>query len=201
MISNLYDIDEIEEIKLNKNGRPVRICKGFNSRLCPCKNKVRFGNGEYCNFHKNQKPIEFYPVVDNWPSTMAINARDYLFSDITDVCIQMKYFQESKDERIQNNIHSKLIRDYENRICAISMIELIKTNRYICYNNEGMQGVVRSLCVKFHGWSVFEPYIEDFKRKCLKSHRDQARKKLIWFYFQRNEDLYYDICEKIMEFY
>jgi hypothetical protein len=42
-------------------------------------------------------------------------------------------------------------------------------------------------------------YAEDFRRKCLASHRVAARKRFVSFYFTRCQDLCDDVIEKVLE--
>ena len=88
-----------------------------------------------------------------------------------------------------------------NRLCLVSTIELIKLNVKICYGVPCFDNVIDVCAKKIENVQGMADYAEHFKKKCLKSYRDQAKKKLVTFYFNRIEGLCPDVIEKIMTFY
>jgi hypothetical protein len=58
--------------------------------------------------------------------------------------------------------------------------------------------VVNSIATRLDEVPELASYTEDFKRRCLKSHRDAARKRFVRFYFSRCEDLCDDVIEKVL---
>jgi hypothetical protein len=176
------------------------ICKGINSKNLPCKKKAR-GCG-YCIFHVNQRPIEFYPQLENWPDTITISNNAYRKHWLPgDLLYELREF---KSRLVLTPWELKLPDEkilYSHRVCLISSIELIKLNVILCYGNEVFDKLIGAYAKKIENVQGMADYAEDFKKKCWKSYRDQAKKKLVTFYFNRVEGLCPDVIEKIMTFY
>ena len=174
----------------------MELCKGINGKGLRCKNKSF--RCPYCRYHENQAVIEFYPGGEGWPTANEILRCIGVFKYINNIMDHVRYYYTL----CQNDITHLTEKDaiiFQKRICFMKCAEMIKKNRVICYGNERMEKLLEVLVIKFSEIPELADYLEDFKRKCIKSHRDQAQKRLIWFYFQRTQDLYYDVCEKIME--
>ena len=80
----------------------------------------------------------------------------------------------------------------------ISCVELIKRNAAVTLTDPSAQSVVNSIATRLDEVPELVSYTEDFKRRCLKSHRDAARKRFVSFYFSRCEDLCDDVIEKVL---
>ena len=80
----------------------------------------------------------------------------------------------------------------------ISCVELLKCNAVVCRSDSRLQTIVNTLADMMAEVPELAEYAEDFRRKCLKSHRDAARKRLVSFYFTRCEDLCDDVIEKVL---
>ena len=175
----------------------MNICKGTTAKNCACKNKVK--KGDYCSSHKSQRIIKFYPNIDNWPSSIIINKRIHGYLTVDLVLLQISYYEtEFLMNTNFNGPGDEKIKERESRIFTISVIELIKFNIDICYGHPRIDFFVDKISQKFYAWGLFDVYIEDFKKKCLKSYREQAQKRVICFYFKHVEGLCFDVVEKIM---
>ena len=180
------------------------ICKGINSKNLPCKKKAT--ECGYCPYHFNQNPIEFYPQLDNWPTVTTINNNAYHNHWLPgDLLFQLRELQSRLvirpwELRLSENLTNEQAL-YCNRLCLISTIELIKLNVKICYGKPCFDNVIDVCAKKIENVQGMADYAEHFKKKCLKSYRDQAKKKLVTFYFNRIEGLCPDVIEKIMTFY
>ena len=177
------------------------ICKGINSKNLPCKKKAR-GCG-YCIFHVNQRPIEFYPQLENWPDAITIRNNAYRKHWLpSDLLHELREFYKRLVLKApeQLNLSNEQILNC-NRLCLVSSIELIKLNVILCYGNKVFDKVIDTCAKKIENVQGMADYAEDFKKKCSKSYRDQAKKKLVTFYFNHIEGLCPDVIEKIMTFY
>ena len=176
------------------------ICKGINSKNLQCKKKAR-GCG-YCIFHVNQKPIEFYPKLKYWPGTIIINSTAYRKHRLS--CDVLYELNEFYNRLVLRPWELKLPEEkilYSHRVCLISSIELIKLNVKLCYGNCHFDKVINVCAKKIENIQEMVDYVHDFKKKCLKSYSDQAKKKLVTFYFNHVDGLCPDVIEKIMTFY
>jgi hypothetical protein len=82
---------------------------------------------------------------------------------------------------------------------VITVVELLKRNSEVCLSDLELQRFVSVAVSKLEEVPELAAYLEDFKRKCLESHRAAARKRLVSFYFKRCEDLCDDVIEKVLE--
>jgi hypothetical protein len=87
-----------------------------------------------------------------------------------------------------------------NRRLFVFCAELLKRNEEVSLDDAGVQGVARFVAAKLDAVPELARYSEDFKRRCLASHRAAARKRLLGFYFARCEDLCDDVIEKVLTF-
>jgi len=85
------------------------------------------------------------------------------------------------------------------RLFGITCIEILKNKAEMCLADSYLQSLVVSLSERFKVIPELAAYLEDFKRKCLESHRAAARKRVLSFYFKRCEDLCDDVIEKVLE--
>jgi hypothetical protein len=180
------------------------MCQGLTTRGKPCKNK---GDAEYCSYHCRQRPIPFYSdcVPLSWPPAREIHSRvsDYSRLNVAFVILTLEDFQ--RHMRIMTtpllDFGETRIKYYQ-RLTFICSTELIKLNKEVCYVDTCVQRLIEVLAVKLDSLEdpCFASYTEDFKRKCLASHRDAARKRVYSFYFKRCEDLCDDVIEKVLEY-
>ena len=88
---------------------------------------------------------------------------------------------------------------YNIRLSFIGTAELLKFNSNMCTEDDSLQGLVDTVASKLDAVPELTAYTEDFRRKCSRSHRSEARKRVNAFYFKRCEDLCDDVIEKILE--
>jgi hypothetical protein len=81
----------------------------------------------------------------------------------------------------------------------ISCVELLKRNAVVCYTDDRIQNILPIITTKLDQVPELAEYTEDFRRKCLESHRAAARKRVVSFYFTRCEDLCDDVIEKVLD--
>jgi hypothetical protein len=173
-------------------------CIGINNRNAICKRQVK--SGSYCCFHIDQKRIKLYTRIDEtWPSDSLINQNVQRLYHINLVMKALDIFRLEMQIMETSVFYNAINADYAKKRCLIFTVELFKLNVDVCYGQPFLDGLMDS-CVRL---LVKQPqlsdYTEHFKRKCLKSHRDQAQKKLRCFYFRHVNGLCFDIVEKIME--
>ncbi len=77
--------------------------------------------------------------------------------------------------------------------------EFIKLNRHLSFD-PWIQETAETLVAKLSTVPDLTEYTEEFKRTCLQSYRDAARKKVYAFYFSRCQDLCDDVIEKILTY-
>ena len=172
------------------------ICKGTTKIGHPCRCKVRCG--EYCGYHWFQKPIEFYPELENWPTSSVINlSRTHRVGFIPLVLLELGNLKMEMLIQPSPMFYPDSKVKYSHRLFLIKSIELIKRNACICYGDYSIDRLIIAYCHKLYEIPEFKEYVEDFKRRCLKSHRDQARKKVYTFYLNFLCD---DIIEKIISY-
>jgi hypothetical protein len=87
----------------------------------------------------------------------------------------------------------------DHRSYLMMCTELIKLNASVCYTDDRLQVLVQGMSKRLDEVPKLAAYAEDFRRKCLASHRDAARKRLVSFYFKRCEGLCDDVIEKVLE--
>jgi cytochrome oxidase Cu insertion factor (SCO1/SenC/PrrC family) len=88
----------------------------------------------------------------------------------------------------------------DHRAYLMMCTELIKLNASVCYNDNRVQDLIRGMSTKLGEVPELAEYLEDFKRRCLASHRAAARKRVVSFYFTRCQDLCDDAIERVLEF-
>ena len=174
----------------------MNICKGIVKYNKKCRNKVVYG--EFCSHHMNQRPIFFYPLIDDWPPPNMINkeVRKYKTYEYLLIVIRKLYktlLEESK-------FVSEYLIKYNTRLFFMSVLELLKYNKNICYEivHHDFNKMCNVLMEKFVTFPEFNDYIIDFQKQCIKSYRDQAKKKVYLFYFKHVEGLCFDVVEKII---
>ena len=91
-----------------------------------------------------------------------------------------------------------LVNPEYNHYQFISCVELLKSNAVVCRSDSRLQTIVNTLADMMVEVPELAEYAEDFRRKCLRSHREAARKRLVSFYFSRCEDLCDDVIEKVL---
>ena len=175
-------------------------CIGINNRNIICKRKVKCG--KWCSFHINQTSIEHYsrPVpYSDWPRVEIINSEVSQFPSLGLVMKALRVFFIDMQVHTSSLFNSQAQINYAKHKCLILTAELLKRNVHVCYGVGYLDGVIES-CIKNLIYPEHRIYAEDFKRKCLKSYREQAQKRLQFFYFKNVEGLCFDVVEKIMEY-
>ena len=175
-------------------------CIAITTRSTRCKNVVQNGI-KCCNLHKDQTPIPFYNRPDeNWPSDEIVNSNTYRYHSVEVVMAVLYNYSIDMHISTLNFFSSPLEIERATKRCLILSVEHIKRNRHLIYGAE----YLNDLIVSHHNLlnsEQLEEYAENYRRLCLKSYRDKARKKLISFYFKHVEGLYSDVVEHIMTFY
>ena len=171
-------------------------CQGITSIGPQCKRVTHSADGLCCQ-HKKQVPIPLYPVMDNWPVSGIIKPYVLIFHSVHRLVDVIRTHHRLL-EMIVAISQTESEKNYERRKCVIVCIELFKANTNLMYDKPGMQKLVAALASKLDQFPEFAEYAEDFRRKCLKSHREAAKKRLIAFYFNRCEDLCDDVIREIM---
>ena len=176
------------------------MCRGVTHRGRPCKSRAF---AEYCRPHINQTPIPMYTPPASWPASdtfidkvLMIPYRN-LSADM--VLLQFLVLQENLwiNPPAYLNIPLDIIQR-DSRTYLMMCTEMVKLNVAVCYTDDRVQNFVRGLSNRLDEVPELAEYAEDFRRKCLKSHRDTARKSLVSFYFKRCEDLCDDVLEKVL---
>lgn len=167
-------------------------CKGVTLKLVQCKNKGGFAG--FCRLHQNQiNGINFLPVGEDWPTSLSIISSVFKVRDIDHLIIYSKGLVSSpKTPRAEKRLYRRTV--------VIKMVEFFKFNVNICYGEPRTDRITKLLIARMSEIAELAKYTEDFKRKCLKSYRDQARKNLICFYFKHVEGLCPDVIETIIGF-
>ena len=176
------------------------FCRGFTCNDLKCKNKGAYG-GAYCVKHLSQNiTIKYYrqPAL-SFPFAGEIMRR------------VPKILNSTKElKKCLNNFITVSKKPgtslYERRLICFAIFETLKRNIELCYDHERINKWSLKLADACIGHKkYFADYIEDFKMKCIKGYyenvKHQAKKKLVMFYFQHCEGLYYDVVEHIMTFY
>jgi hypothetical protein len=88
---------------------------------------------------------------------------------------------------------------FEQRKCVIRSVELCKMNATLMYNIPELENLASIMASKLDTVPELKDYTEDFRRKCVKSHREEAKKRLMSFYFKRCEDLCDDMIWEILQ--
>ncbi len=176
-------------------------CQGVTSIGPRCKRVTHTADGLCCQ-HKTQVPIPLYPVMDNWPVSGTIKPYVLIFHSVHRLVDVLKTHGRLLRMTVAIS-QSEAEKNYETRKYVIICIELIKANTNLVYDNPVMQrlteAVAEALRIEIDKFPEFAEYAEDFRRKCLKSHRDAAKKRMLAFYFNRCEDLCDDMIGEIMK--
>jgi hypothetical protein len=176
------------------------MCKGLTHRGLPCKSKVF---AEYCRVHLDQTPIPLYNRPFGWPNDATIMGVVMRLPRASADGVIEQLVQFRSNWRISPHISFEVREDtirFANREYLIRCVETIKNNRIVCYTDDRLQTMVMFLSTKLDEIPELGEYIEDFRRRCLVSHRDAARKRVYAFYFKRCEDLCDDVIEKVLGF-
>ena len=169
------------------------ICNGTTAFGWACRNKVK--NGTYCHCHKNQQPVvdvtmEFYPYLlgGDWPSLEQISKKVRVF-----------YCEKKLRNYITSLMPTTLFQaKMEFGTIIFSSIEILKANIGLLNDYAHYDRFVITLISKLDNFPEFAEYLEDFKRKCHKKYREQARNRVNCFYFKHLDDLCPDVIEKII---
>jgi hypothetical protein len=164
-------------------------CLGFSHSGNPCKLKVK--DDYFCHNHLYQRPIEHYtPPNDNWPFRYEImyGVRKYKNPELL--------LRDTYGRLLKTKFSRKRVRVTS----FLFAVETLKLNNQICYNHPVIQHLSKLMVKNFDCIPELRTYIIDFKKKCLKSYRDQARKSLTAFYFKHIEGLCPDVIELIISF-
>ncbi len=171
-------------------------CQGVTSIGPRCKKMTHSADG-FCCQHKTQVPIPLYPVTDNWPAARTI--RPYVRTGIGLPLLAETIYANNRLLVMKlANVETDREKTYEKRKYIIICAELIKANSSMVYDNPAVQPFVATFANTLDSFPDLVEYVEDFRRKCIKSHRDAARKRMIAFYFNRCEDLCDDMIWEIM---
>ena len=138
--------------------------------------------------------IKFLPVGEDWPTDLLITGHKYKFILTEDLVRYLKTL--IRYQFIKTGDENRLYR----RTIVIKIVELIKLNINICYGEPRINEIVNKLVTKMNEVDELAKYTEDFKRKCLKSYREQSRKIVNCFYFKHVEGLCADVIEKIISY-
>ncbi len=171
----------------------MRVCKGITAKGLPCKLKCERG---YCRYHTNQaRSIEFYPpsVFGETPSADQV---------LDGVCkVANSWELKTRLTRVIISRNYDISTAFEMRLSFFRTVEFLKLNREIVFENPEWDKIVNAAISKMSTQTIdnfpLDDYIEDFKRKCDKSYRVEARKKFYWFYLQRVDGLCFDVLERI----
>jgi hypothetical protein len=167
-------------------------CQGVTLKLVQCKNKGNFAG--FCRLHQNQaNGIKFLPVGEDWPTSLSIISSVFKVITLDHLITYSKGLVGSlKTPRAENRLHRRTV--------VIKMVEFFKFNVNICYGEPRTDRITKLLIARMNEIAELAEYTEDFKRKCLKTYRDQARKSLTAFYFKHIEGLCPDVIELIISF-
>jgi hypothetical protein len=135
-------------------------------------------------------PIALYTPPARWPTSEAVNYR--LASIPMLLTVGMLKGHLNKLFLLVGN--SEMF----NRLFVITCVELLKRNAEVCLTDLELQRFVSEGVTKLEEVPELAAYTEDFRRKCMKSHREVARKRLVSFYFKRCEDLCDDVIERVL---
>jgi hypothetical protein len=176
-------------------------CIGLTTKDQRCKNAAQVGK-VCCNIHKNQTPIPLYNRPDqNWPTPGRINKVVYMYYSVETVIKVMHNFNIDMHINSINLFHTPTQIDIAQKLFMMLITETLKRNKHICYGVHYLNDIITIHYDILMQFPQLADYAEDFRKQCLKSYRDKARKKLIMFYFQHCEGLCYDVVEHIMTFY
>ena len=164
------------------------MCQGLTKRGVPCRKHASC----FCSVHHSQCAIPLYDMSEDWPTSCQI--RSYAFKVDTYDDMISRVNRIKRLVRVENGGGSP----YSVRMAFISLAELFKLNvKFV--SDESFQKCIDTVATKLDAISELDVYTEDFRRKCLKRHREEARKRVYTFYFKRCEDLCDDVIEKVLE--
>ena len=176
-----------------------KCCMGITSKNKICKKRSKYDG--YCGFHMYQKTIDFYnPPDKSWPCIEVINISTERLPTIELVMENLRVLFLEMQFHSNLFIYSQYQMECARKNCLILTIELIKTNKHVCYGVRYIDELVESCVKMLRNYPELIDYAEDFKKKCLKSYREQAKKQIIGFYFKHIDGLCADVIEKIMEY-
>jgi hypothetical protein len=165
------------------------MCKGLTHKGLQCRSRE---HADYCRLHLDQTPIALYTPPDEWPSSYDINHKVSNVPTLLTPGMLREHFLVMFRANAYNHVSS-------NRLLGITCIEILKNKAEMCLADSELQLLVVALYERFKVIPELAAYLEDFKRKCLESHRAAARKRVLSFYFKRCEDLCDDVIEKVLE--
>jgi hypothetical protein len=159
----------------------------------------RVANGCYCHLHRSQALIALYPeMMPEWPSSRSISDEVKRFDTVNKLvhCIESLYLRLQFNMRLFPEGVPRLIAQ---RRFVMTVLELLKVNAEVMYNVGAVEKLASVTVSKLDEFPSMAAYVEDFRRKCVKSHRDAAQKRLMSFYFKRCEDLCDDMIWEILQ--
>ena len=166
-------------------------CQGVTSTGRACKNKGPF-NG-YCRHHV---PTLYVKHVD-WPSFRDANTGVRPCSCVEQIVGSLQLF--TFEMQLRTAVDSVEKQRFENRRLIVRSAELCMMNAPLMYDDSGLENLASIIASKLDTVPELKDYTEDFRRKCVKSHREEAKKKLKSFYFKRCEDLCDDMIWEILQ--
>ena len=165
------------------------MCRALTRQGLPCRNRPY---DVYCGLHMDHTPIALYTPPARWPTSEAVNCQ--LASIPMLLTVGMLKGHLNKLFLLVGN--SEMF----NRLFVITCVELLKRNADVCLTDPELQRFISEGVTKLEEVPELARYTEDFRRKCLASHRASARKSVVSFYFTRCEDLCDDVIERVLSF-
>ena len=166
-------------------------CRGVTASGLSCKNKGSC-NG-YCRYHIPT----LYVKIANWPTFKDVTKGVRTCSTVWDMIGAMNAFTFEMQLNIMLGFEDQ--NKFEQRKCLIRTAEICKVNATLMYNEPALENLASIMASKLDTVPELKDYTEDFRRKCVKSHREEAKKKLMSFYFKRCEDLCDDMIWEILQ--
>jgi hypothetical protein len=136
--------------------------------------------------------------MPGWPQSACILRNVRKFDDVHEL-IQ---FMLSLNREMQGAMREYMTSPEQvaiHRKFAMTILELFKVNAKLVYDFDAAQTLASVAVSKLDEFPELAEYAEDFRRKCVKSHREAAQKRLISFYFNRCEDLCDDMIWEILQ--
>lgn len=175
------------------------MCHALTNRGTRCRTKADC----FCAAHHAQCAIPLYPVIEYWPTTCVVHRNVEKYDNLDDLRKQVNRMKRFVVRGVEYNNFPPDTRTpremYYARMAFITVSELLKLNSDLC-DNRFAQELVDVVASKLDTVPELAAYTEDFRRKCSKSHREAARKRVHAFYFTRCEDLCDDVIEKVLEY-
>jgi len=171
-------------------------CHGVTLSNLQCTKRV--ANGCYCHLHRSQALIALYPEMPEWPSTRSISDEVKRFDTVNKLvqCIESLHLRVQFDMWL---FPAGVPRLLAQRRFVMIVLELLKANAEVMYNVGAVENLASVTVSKLDEIPAMAAYAEDFRRKCVKSHREAARKRVVSFYFKRCEDLCDDMIWEILQ--